>query len=44
MNENFGCDKGEGNRVDQEHYERVKRLDDRWASKGRGLNVTISHI
>lgn len=21
MNENFGCDKGEGNRVDQKHYE-----------------------
>lgn len=31
MNENFGCDKGEGSRVYQEHYERVKRLDNLWA-------------
>lgn len=37
MNENFGCEKGEGSRVDQEQYERVKSLDDLWASKGRGL-------
>lgn len=37
MNENFRCEKGEGSRVDQVHYERVKRLDNLWASKGRGL-------
>lgn len=37
MNENSGCDKGEGSRVYQEHYERVKSLDNLWSSKGRGL-------
>lgn len=38
MNENFvRCENGEGSWVDQEHYKRVKRLDDLWASKGRGL-------
>lgn len=36
MNKNFGCDKGEGRRVDQE-YERVKRLDNLWTSKVREL-------
>lgn len=37
MNENFGCDKGEGSRVYQEYYERVKSLDNLWFFKGRGF-------
>lgn len=36
MKENFRCDKVESSRVIQEHYERVKRIYNLMASKGRG--------
>lgn len=35
LDDNLGFDKGEESRFDQEHYERVKRLDDLFSFKGR---------